>query len=111
MGQRPHAVQRLPYAVLGERHSLGVFVLGAAASHADRHREPGERLLGTVVEVPLEPPALCVGRGDDRRACGAQALEVGSLLGLQALMVDGQARCATQLLDESGIVEQSGPCE
>ena len=31
------------------------------------------------------------------------------LLGLQALMVDGQSRCATQLLDQSGIVEQSGP--
>jgi hypothetical protein len=51
-------------------------------------------LLCTVVEVSLKPPALCVGRSDDRRPCGAQLLEVCSLLGLQTLMVDSQSRRA-----------------
>ena len=52
-------------------HQLGgrrVALLGALLGHAQRQRERHEPLLGAVVEVALDAPALGVGGRDDARA-------------------------------------------
>jgi hypothetical protein len=107
VGHRPHGVERRAYRGLcrGEPSSVRV----RAARQADRHREARERLLRAVVEVPLEPPPLGVRRTHDRGARGAQPIELGALLGLEALMVDRQPGRAAQFLDQPRIVQEAWP--
>ena len=77
------------------------------ADKAQREREPDEPLLGAVVEVALEPPALGVAGLDDAGARRAQLLELRAHLGLQPLVLEREPRGRGHLVDELLVGEQS----
>ena len=81
------------------------------AQESQREREPDEALLGAVVEIALEPAALGVARLDDAGPRRAQILELSPRLGLQALVLEREARRRRDLLDELGVVEEVGSVE
>ena len=71
-------------------------------------RERDEPLLGAVVEVALEPPALGVARRDDPLARGLQLGEPRRRLGVQARVLERDRRRGGDRLDELGVVVERG---
>ena len=70
--------------------------------HPQVQGERDELLLGTVVQVALDPPAGVVGGLDDPQPRDPQLLHPGAQLGLQALVVDRQRGGARRRGDELG---------
>jgi hypothetical protein len=66
----------------------GGFELGAGKTQ--REREADQPLLGTVVQVALQPPALGVTGGDDPRAGGTQVLQLRRQFRLEPLVLQRQ---------------------
>src|SRR5262249_54550160 len=64
-----------------QRLRLARLVVELRQREPERERERDEPLLRTVVQVPLQPPALGVSRLDEPRARRAQLLEVPLPLG------------------------------
>ena len=77
-----------------------------SAGELEREPDPEQALLRSVVEVALDAPPLGVARLDDPRAGGAHLGELGAQLGLQARVLEREARCCAHRLDELGIVEE-----
>ena len=78
-----------PVEQLARRRPGRVRSLLWASAHGQRERD--EPLLGAVVQVALEPAALGRAGLDDSRARGAQLLDPGAQLRLQALVLDREA--------------------
>ena len=78
-----------------------------APSEADADRERHEALLGAVVEVALEPPALAVGGRDDPRARGAQLVELGAPRACRRSCSSASRAAAGDLGDQRRVVEQA----
>ena len=74
----------------------------------ERHRDRDEPLLGAVVEVALDPPPLGVGRLDQPRARRLQLDQPGAQLGLQALVLEREARGRADRPHELGVVLEHG---
>ena len=92
------------------RHEL--VIRSEPASHeTQRERQPDQALLGPVVEVALEPAALGVACLDDAGARRAEVLELGACFGLQALVLEREARRRRDFLDQLGVVEEVGSVE
>ena len=83
-------------------------VADLGAQQPQREREHHQPLLGAVVEVALEPPALGVARLDGARARRAQLLEPRARLRLQPLVVEREPGGGADLLEQPGVVEQLG---
>jgi hypothetical protein len=77
------------------------------AQKAQREREPDQTLLSPVVEVALEPAPLDVARFDDASTGGAEILELRAHLGLEALVLEGEASRRGDFFDELRILEQA----
>ncbi len=88
--------------LLGRVGVLAQLALGQA--HGQRERD--EPLLGAVVQVALEPAALGGPGLDDPGARGAQLLDPGAQLGLQALVLDREARGGRDRADELRVVAE-----
>ena len=94
-------VQRGRRAPRGGGRDLG-------AGDPEREREVDQALLGAVVQVALDPAALGVAELDDPGPGGADLLELGPDLGLEALVLDRQAGGGRDRLDQLGLVVQGG---
>ena len=70
--------------------------------------EVDQPLLGAVVQVALDPAALGVAELHDAGAGGADFLELGADLGLQALVLDRQAGGGRDRLHQLGLVVEGG---
>ena len=70
----------------------------------DRHGQPGQSLLGSVVQIALQPPTLVVVGSDDRGPRQAQALELRTQVRLQPLVVERQPRGVLERVHELWIV-------
>ena len=79
-----------------------------AAGELEREPDPEQPLLRAVVEVALEAAPLGVACLDDPRARGAHLRELGAQLGLQARVLEREARRGADRLDELRVVEQRG---
>ena len=109
LGDRP---AQLGLGLVQARRELRILVgPELRPQEAKREREPDEALLRAVVEVALEPAALGVTRLDDAGARGAEILQLSAGLGLQALVLEREARRRGDLLDELRVVEELGPVE
>ncbi len=110
LGQRTRQPLRQP---VDQRRDLGL-VGNPAVQQAQLERERNELLLGTVVQVALDPPARRVGRLHDPQSRDAQLLQPRAQVGLQALVVDRQRRCRRSRLHElaggvqRGVVDDRG---
>ena len=93
---------------LGRGHELlgggGVAAADAALGELELERERDEALLGAVVEVALEPPALRVARRDQPLARRAQLREAGPRLGVQVLVLERDRRGRADGLDQLRIL-------
>ena len=69
-----------------------------------RHRDRDQPLLGAVVQVALDPAALGVGGVDQPRARRLELDQPGPQLGLQALVLQRQARRGAHRAHELGVV-------
>ena len=78
---------------------IGRLAAGEAQLQGERH----QLLLGAVVEVPLQPPALGVGDLDDAGARIAQLVEPGAQVGPQALVLELQHGGGAGRLDDVGV--------
>ena len=81
--------------VLGDRERVG-----GAASSLERQHDADEPLLGAIVEVPLEAPALVLGGGDDPLSRLRDRLELLPSLGLEALVLEGKTEHPHDRTDE-----------
>ena len=72
----------------------------------ERDRQGHEPLLGTVVEISLDPAALGIGGRDDAAARGAHLGELGPDLGRQPLVLEDEPRSRANRFDEPGLFEQ-----
>ena len=77
-----------------------------AAGELEGEPDSEQALLCAVVDVALEAPPLGVAGLDDPRAGGAHLGELGAQLGLQARVLEREARCCADGLDELGLVEE-----
>ena len=115
VSELPQLGDRLAELGLGlveARGELAVLVASEPrAQEPQCQREADEPLLSAVVKVALEPPALGVARLDDAGARRAEILQLRARLGLQALVLEREARRRGDLLDELRIVEKVGPVE
>ena len=68
-------------------------------------RHGGQPLLGALVQLALQPPALSVGRLHDPPARGRELLHAGSHVGLETSVSHCDPRRRRDRLDERGIVE------
>ena len=99
--------QRLRELVAGAGHELlGVarVVADAALDQRELQRQRDEALLGTVVQVALDPAPLGVRRGDQPLPRRLQLGEAGVGLRLQEPVLQRDRRCAADCLDELGVV-------
>jgi hypothetical protein len=115
VGELSQIVDRAP--------QLGVDLFEARAEHVTlrrpepslqetkREHETDEPLLGAVMEVALEPPALGVTRFDDAGTRGAEIFELRAHLGLQTLVLEPEARRRYNFVDELRVVEEIRPVE
>ena len=71
------------------------------------HRQRDESLLGAVVEVALDPPALVVGGADDAGTRGAQLRELALHLAGELAVVGLEANGRGHRRDETRVVEQA----
>ena len=69
------------------------------------HRQRDQALLGAIVEVALDAPALGVGSLHDARPRGPHLLELGSDLGGQPLVLEGESRRIADRFDETRILD------
>src|SRR4029453_419699 len=74
------------------------------AGDPEGERQIHQPLLGAVVQVALDPAALGVAELDDAGPGGADLLELGPDLGLEALVLDRQAGGGGDRLDQLGLV-------
>ena len=81
--------------------------VGSDAGPAQLVGEQEQTLLSAVVQVALEPAALGVAGVHDARTGGAELLELRSHLGLELLVLDGNAGRGQDLLQESRLLEQA----
>ena len=72
----------------------------------ERERQRHQPLLRAVVEVALEPATLDVGGLDEPEPRGAQLLEAGAEVGLQALVLERETRGGDDRVHELGVVAQ-----
>ena len=79
---------------------------GPVAGHGECQGKRDKALLGAVVQVALETAPLGVARLDDARPGGADLLKLRLHLGLQAGMVQGQARGRRRQPDQLRLVLQ-----
>ena len=98
-----------------ERRHLAV-VPGRAAGRAlarDREvdREGQQTLLRSVVEIAFEPPTLGLRSRDDLGARVPQFEQAGLALGVQALVLESQARRVNSAGDSFAILGQVGPID
>ena len=102
LGQRQRQrLTRVAHERLG--HSLGwQFRL----QQTQRHRDRDQALLCPVVQVALDPPPLGVGRLDEPRPRRLQLDQARPELGLQALILQRQARGGAHGPHELGVVLQ-----
>ena len=84
----------------------GAAVGEAAADELKGEADPEQALLGAVVEVALDPSALGVAGFDDAHSRGPHLVELGAQLGLQAGVLQRQARRRADRVDEGGVVEE-----
>jgi hypothetical protein len=77
-----------------------------AAEELEPHSEREEPLLGAVVQVALEPPPLLVAGADDPGARLAKLVELGSELGLEPCVLEGQSCGGTGGLEERRLVDE-----
>ena len=82
--------------------------LQAALGQPELQRERDQALLGAVVQVALQAPALEHRDLDDPRARGLQLVEAGAQLGLQALVLQRQRGGGGDRAHEPGLVGQRG---
>ena len=82
---------------------VGVLVQ-LALGEPQRQRERDEPLLGAVVQVALQPPALLRAGLDDPGARGAQLLDAGAQLGLQALVLHREAGGGRDRAQQLGVL-------
>ena len=80
--------------------------LGAGVGEPERHRDGDEALLGPVVQVALDPPALHLRGLDDPDARGAELLQPGAQLGLQALVLEREPGRGARRGDQLGVVTE-----
>ena len=80
----------------------------AALEQAQLQRQGDQALLGAVVQVALQAPALGVARRDDALARGLHLGEPGLRLGVQALVLERDARRGADGLDQLGVVVERG---
>ncbi len=78
---------------------IGRFGAGEAQLQGERH----QLLLGAVVEIALQAPALGVGDLDDAGARIAQLIEPGSQVGAQALVLELEHGGRAGRLDDVGV--------
>ena len=76
--------------------------LGRSTSEAQVIGEGEQALLRTVVEIPLEAPALVVTRLDDARLRGAKLFELVKRLGLQSLVLESEPNCGSDMARQLG---------
>jgi hypothetical protein len=81
------------------------------AGDAQRQGEVHQALLGAVVQIALHPAAFGDAERNDAGARGADLLELGADLGLQALVLDGHLSGRRDRADQPGIVVQGGVVE
>ena len=99
---------------LVERHARSPAsepVADLRAGDAEGQREVHQALLGAVVEVALDAAALGVAERNDPGAGGADLLELGADLGLEALVLDGHAGGRRDGADQPGVVVQGAVVE
>ena len=110
-GEGAQFVERADHFGVGfgeEPVERGASVGEAAADELKGEADPEQALLGAVVEVALEPSALGVAGFDDARSRGPHLVELGAQLGLQAGVLQRQARRRADRVDEGGVVEECG---
>ena len=83
---------------------VGILVRACPGRGRSVQRQRDEPLLGAVVQVALQPPALLRAGLDDPGARGAQLLDAGAQLGLQALVLDRQAGGGRDRAHSSGLL-------
>ena len=88
-----------------ERLRIGA---GLVAGEPDREPQAEQRLLGTVVEVALDPSPLGVGRVDQPHARLADLVQARAQLGLQARVLQRQLRGGGHRPEQLRILQQRG---
>jgi hypothetical protein len=78
------------------------------AGDPEGQRQVDQPLLGAVVQVPLDPATLGIAELDDPGPGGADLLELGPDLRLEALVLDRQAGGGGDRLDQLGLVVEGG---
>ena len=74
--------------------------------HLQAHADAEQSLLGSVVEVSLESPALLVAGAHDARTRLAQRHQLRAQLGLQPLVLERHARGGPDRLEHRGLIQQ-----
>ena len=85
-------------------------VPSAFAQQLQRHADPEQPLLRSVVKVALEPTAFFVAGSDDPRPRVTQLGKLGAELGLEPLVLEREARRGADRLEQRGLVEEHGSC-
>ena len=98
------AVARFSHERLGGRRARGQLRF----EQAERHRDRDEPLLGAVVQIALDSPPLGVGRLDQPRARRLELEQPRPELGLEALVLEREARGRAHGPHELGVVLQHG---
>ena len=109
VGECAEVLERRPQVLLRlvqPRCSAASTPLGLHELQVERQR--GEALLGAVVQVLLEPPALGVARRDDEGARRAQLAQPRGELGGERLVLEREPGRLGQRAGERRIVEQPG---
>ena len=102
LGQRPlHLELRLVQQI-----QRRVVLADRRLQQLERHPHGQEPLLGAVVEIPLEAPALLVAGPDDPGARLAQLEQLGAKLGLQPLVLERQAGGRAGRFEERRLIEE-----
>ena len=81
----------------------------AGAGEPELEREADEPLLRAVVEISFEPPPLGVPVAITRARDARRSSSCARDLRLQPLVLERQAGCCRDLLDETRVVEQAWP--
>ena len=108
-GQLAQLLERVGELLLrGAEQALrrGGVLVQAALREAERQGEGDEPLLGAVVQVALEPPALGRAGLHQPRARGVQLLHAGAELRLEPLVLQRQPGRARHGGQQAGVVAQ-----
>jgi hypothetical protein len=83
-----------------------LIVLQELLDHAQAKSKRHQPLLRPIMEIPLEPAPLGEGCLDDAHARGAQLVDLGSQLGVKALVLECERSRRADRAHELGIVER-----